>query len=251
MAGLRIAAAQSKSVAGDVTANVGRHCAFIDVAATVGTQLLVFPELSLTGYDLRGLANNAIAIDDARLDPLRERAARFGMTIVAGAPLANKAGLPFIGALIFHADGRTCAYRKHFLHDGEESAATARTAISKIIDVRGVPVALAICADTAQRQHPHAAAVAGATLYVAGSVITPNGYEKEAAMLSGYAKLFQLGILLANHAFDTGGVACAGRSAFWLPGGQLLIEATGQGELLVLADEDSGAILPVDTSNCH
>jgi predicted amidohydrolase len=112
-------------------------------------------------------------------------------------------------------------------------------------------VALAICADTSNQQHPHAAVMAGATLYVAGSVISESGHAKESSMLSGYAKLFDSGILLANHAFETGGYPSAGRSAVWLPGGQLLIEAPGQGELLVTADEDSGAVVPVDTSVCH
>ena len=251
MAGLRIAAAQSSSVPGDIAANVRRHCVFIDAAAALGTQLLVFPELSLSGYDLQGLAANAIGMDDARLDPLRERAASLGMTIVAGAPLANPGGLPFIGAPVFHADGRASVYRKHFLHEGEEKYAAPGSAISKVIDVRGVPVALAVCADTSNQLHPHAAAVADATLYVASSVITPGGYAKEVAMLSGYARLFSMGILLANHAFETGGYTSAGRSAVWLPDGQLLCEAPGQGELLLLADEDNASILPVDTSNCH
>ena len=110
---------------------------------------------------------------------------------------------------------------------------------------RGVPVALAICADTSHQQHPHAAVIAGATLYVAGSVITPGGYAKEQSLLSGYAKLFSLGILLANHATATGGYQSAGRSAIWLPDGQLLIEAPGPGELLVVGDEDIGSILPI------
>lgn len=251
MAGLRIAAAQSASIPGDIDANLQRHCAFIDAAAGAGVELLVFPELSLTGYEPALLAANLLAADDTRLTPLRARAQSLGMTIIAGAPLPNKDGLPHIGALIFHADGRTSTYRKHFLHPGEEQFAAAGSAVSKIIDVRGVPVALAICADTANQQHPHAAAVAGATLYAAGSLISSAGYEKEQSLLSGYAKLFSLGILLANHAFATGGYTCAGRSAVWLPDGQLLVEAPGQGEFLVLADEDSGAVLPVEPSKCH
>jgi predicted amidohydrolase len=119
--------------------------------------------------------------------------------------------LPSIGAAIFHADGRTSAYRKHFLYHGEEKFAAPGSAVSKVIDVGGVAVAVAICADTANQQHPHAAAVAGATLYVASSVITPDGHASQAALLSGYAKLFNVGILLANHAFDTGGYTSAGR----------------------------------------
>lgn len=49
------AAAQSISIAGDVRANLVRHQHFMQAAAEQGVQLLVFPELSLTGYE-RGLA---------------------------------------------------------------------------------------------------------------------------------------------------------------------------------------------------
>jgi predicted amidohydrolase len=245
MAGLRIAAAQSHSFPGDVAANVARHCVFIDAAAQAGVRLLVFPELSLTGYELAGMQAAAIAPDDARLAEIAERAVRHQMTIVAGAPLPNPQGLAFIGVIVFLPDGSTRTHRKHFLHPGEEQFAAAGSAISKVIDVRGVPVALAICADTSHQQHPHAAVIAGATLYVAGSVITPGGYAKEQSLLSGYAKLFSLGILLANHATATGGYQSAGRSAIWLPDGQQLVAAPGPGELLVIGDEDIGSILPI------
>ncbi|HJR33258.1 MAG TPA: nitrilase-related carbon-nitrogen hydrolase, partial [Pseudomonas sp.] len=49
MTTLTIAAAQSISVAGDLAANIARHLRFMQVAAEQGVQLLVFPELSLTG----------------------------------------------------------------------------------------------------------------------------------------------------------------------------------------------------------
>lgn len=52
---LRIAAAQSASVPGDIAQNVAHHVQFGTLAAKRGVQLLVFPELSLTGYEL-GLA---------------------------------------------------------------------------------------------------------------------------------------------------------------------------------------------------
>lgn len=251
MAGLRVAAAQSASLPADIDANVKRHCVFSDAAAGAGVQLLVFPELSLCGYDLAGLQAAALTPDDTRLAPLRDKARQNNMTIVAGASLANPNGLPFIGAIAFQPDGSDSVYRKHVLHPGEARFAAAGGAISHLIDVKGVPVALAICADTSKQQHPHAAVMAGATLYVAGSVITPEGYANEFKQLAGYASLFSIGILLANHAFDTGGYTSAGRSAAWLPDGQLLVDAPGQGELLVIADEDSGAVLPVDTSACH
>ncbi|UUZ50395.1 hypothetical protein LP420_11215 [Massilia sp. B-10] len=83
---------------------------------------------------------------------------------------------------------------------------------------------------------------------MAGSVITPGGYVKDATQLASHAKQFNIGILMANHASTTGGVVCAGRSsAVWMPDGQLLVAAEGQGELLVIADEDIGAVVPVGT----
>jgi predicted amidohydrolase len=251
MALMRMAAAQAHSVPGDTAANVARHCLFIEAAFGAGVRLLVFPELSLSGYDLPGLAAHTVTPDDPRLAPIAARAAAHGMTVVVGAALPNPHGKPFIGAIAFQADGRHTTYRKHFLHEGEERFATPGAAMSAVIDVRGVPVALAVCADTSHQQHPHAAVMAGATLYVAGSLITPGGYAKEAALLAGHAKLFSMGILLANHAFDSGGYQSAGRSAIWWPDGQLLVDAPGTGECLVIGDEDNGSVLPVDTSSCH
>ena len=61
MSTLTIAAAQSISIAGDLAANIQRHLRFIEVAAEQGVELLVFPELSLTGYENEVAA--ALAID--------------------------------------------------------------------------------------------------------------------------------------------------------------------------------------------
>ena len=55
MTTLTVAAAQSISIAGDVHADIVRHQRFIRTAAEQGVQVLVFPELSLSGYE-RGLA---------------------------------------------------------------------------------------------------------------------------------------------------------------------------------------------------
>lgn len=245
MSGLRIAAAQSHSIDGDIAANIARHLEFADAAADAKADLLVFPELSLTGYLLPQLAALAITPDDARLDALRERASRHRMTIVAGAPLARADDKPHIGVIVFHPDGRSSVYRKHFLYEGEEQHAAPGSAISEVITVRGVPVALAICFDTNNQQHPHAAVMAGATVYAAGSVVTPGGIERELAMFANYSRLFKLGILFANHANKTGPYDSAGRSSIWLPDGQLLVEATGQGECLVIGDEDNGDVIPM------
>lgn len=245
MSGLRIAAAQSHTIDGDIAANLARHLVFIDAAAQAGVQLLVFPELSLTGYKLEDFASQAVTPANPRFDVLGERAARHGMTIVIGAPLSGAADRPHIGSIAFAPGGGTTVYRKHFLHDGEDKYVAAGSAMSQLIDVRGVPVGLAICYDVNEQRHPHAALMAGATLYADSSVVTPGGIDRELSTLRGYAALFGMGVLFANHAFKTGPYESAGRSTIWLPDGQVLVQAEGQGECLVIGDEDSGAVIPV------
>lgn len=246
MAGLRFAAAQSASTALDVEANVARHVDFIDAAEEAGVKLLVFPELSLSGYELARMATCAVTPDDAVLAPLRERARKTGMTIVAGAPIRFADSLPAIGAITFHPGGRTSVYRKRFLHAGEEQHAAAGTALSQLHDISGTRVALAICADTSHQQHAHAAAVARAELYAAGSLISVAGYAKDTSQLAGYAKLFGMGVLLANHAYASGGYKSAGRSACWAAGGELVAAAPGDGELLVIVQDGHGEIVTLD-----
>ena len=52
---LTLALAQINTHLGDVEANLEKHLAMIHAARTAGAELLVFPELSLTGYVLQDL----------------------------------------------------------------------------------------------------------------------------------------------------------------------------------------------------
>jgi len=56
MTKLRLGLAQIKTRLGDVAGNLEHHLAYVEDAAREGVQLLVFPELSLTGYVLQDLA---------------------------------------------------------------------------------------------------------------------------------------------------------------------------------------------------
>ena len=53
---LKIALAQINTRLGDIQANLEKHLALAQQARQAGMDLLVFPELSLTGYVLQDLA---------------------------------------------------------------------------------------------------------------------------------------------------------------------------------------------------
>lgn len=240
MTSLTIAAAQSISIAGDLAANITWHQHFIRAAAEQGVQLLVFPELSLTGYE-RGLAAElAIAPDDAVLQPLRDIAREVGVTVVVGMPIRLSENSPvLIGALVLGIDGSLAVYSKQHLHSGEEVAFAPGTGGSTLT-IGSDTVALAVCADFSQASHAAAAALQGADLYAAGVLITENGYAPDTALLQGYAVTHSMAVLMANHGGATGGWESAGRSAVWASDGSLIAAAPGSGHLLVVARRNAG-----------
>lgn len=82
--GIRIALAQSAPILGDVRRNLRQHVALARRAAAGGASLVVFPELSLTGYRLQDLVSEvAVRLDSpGALEPLLRESRRIG--IVAG-----------------------------------------------------------------------------------------------------------------------------------------------------------------------
>src|SRR5690606_19929786 len=169
---LCLAAAQTISVPGDLNANVERHCVFVRAAAAAGVELLLFPELSLSGYEPERVAACVVAPDGPELAPLRELARRHGMTLVLGAPLASGNPRPHIGALVLRPDGSHLGYHKRHLHPGEEPWASAGCAAGAGFELGAERCALAICADLGHPEHAAAAAAAGASLYLAGVLVS-------------------------------------------------------------------------------
>ena len=235
MSSIRIAAAQSASVAGDVAANVAIHCRFINAAAANGVDLLLFPELSLCGYELPLLGACTLKPGDAALLPIAELVARTQMTVIVGAPVTSQSGRPHIGAITFLPDGTASVYCKQYLHAGEEVFATPGEIGALSQPLGAERYSLAICADTAQEQHASAASASGASLYLASVLVSESGYASDAANLQRYAERHRLGVLMANHGGPSGGYVTAGRSAFWSPGGELVVAAPGVGGYLVIA----------------
>src|ERR1700687_5975630 len=90
---LRVAVAQPACVPYDVAANAFRHAATVRSA---GARVVVFPELSLTGYELDA---PAITVEDPRLAPIVEACAATGSLALVGAPLQGDAGQAHIAML--------------------------------------------------------------------------------------------------------------------------------------------------------
>ncbi|MFJ7142125.1 carbon-nitrogen hydrolase family protein [Pseudomonas protegens] len=237
---LTLAAVQSVSIAGDLPANLARHQHLMGLAAQQGVQLLVFPELSLTGYEPQLAAELALAPDSQQLQPLRELARELKLTTVVGMPIRlNVDGPVLIGALVLGADGSLAVYSKQHLHPGEERAFAPGSGGAPL-QLGNEILALAVCADFCHASHVQAAVDAGAGIYAAGVLISEGGYAVDSALLQGYARDHGILVLMANHGGPSGGWSCAGRSAIWGAQGQLLGAVEGVGEALLIARREGG-----------
>ena len=216
---LRIAAVQCVSHPGDIARTIAEHAAQIEAAAEDGATVVVFPELSLTGYepDLIDLHGIRIAVDDPVLQPLSRICQQRRVHALVGVPTAGTA-LPQIGVL--HIDDRGAvrpAYAKQHLHVGEIGIFGAGPS-GALLDIGGWKLALSICSDAAVPAHPAAARRAGADAYlVAGLYLI--GAEQRLAQQMEQASRQGLWVLLAQYSGGTGGGPACGRSGGWRPDG--------------------------------
>lgn len=210
------------------------------LAAKQGVKFLIFPELSLTGLELSCVRELAQAPNAAIFQPLCELSKRLEMTTVVGIPLC-KAGSDaiLIGSLIFSADGSRSTYTKQYLHPGQDAVFSSGNG-GEFLNIGSEYVALSVCADFTYDSHVQAAAKGGAGVYAASVLISDKGYQRDSDLLKGYAREHSLGVLMANHGAPSGGWTCAGRSAFWAPGGKMVVSAASTGDCLVIARRRKG-----------
>jgi len=228
-----VAAAQCVSVRDNLDENISRHLKFVEIAASVGANLLVFPELSLTGYELDLASGLQLNADDPRMGPLRNAAESNNMHILVGGPMASGMDKPFLGAFLLSPEA-SIGYAKIHVHGSEqEYFASGREGC--IVPIAGVLTAIAICADTSHPSHAADAARQDAELYVASVMKTGAEYQTHADRLQQYASRHRMAVLTANYAGSTGGSDSAGRSAIWDEHGRNIAEARLNGENLVVA----------------
>ena len=238
MSDFALVGAQSIAVRGNLRENVGHHVRLASQAADHGARLVLFPELSLTGYDRSLTTADAIVTSDARLQPLRNLARARDIVVVAGAPFAAPAGL-HIAAIVFAPDGTVGTYVKQHVPAGEAATFVPGRGGAPLV-IGDEVVGLAICADISQPGHARAAVKGGATVFAASCLISEDGYAADAALLRCAAADHQVLVLMANYGGPSGAWPSAGKSAVWSATGELLACAPAAGEALVVATRSRG-----------
>jgi predicted amidohydrolase len=239
MSGFKIAAAQIPAVRGDVTTNLSAHVDAVRTAAMHAVSMIVFPELSLTGYELDLAAHLAFSATDARLSGLRELAQRHQLTLVVGAPIGTASAKPAIGAFVLMPDGGIRSYLKMHLGGGESAYCSPGMA-PRVVDIGDQRIGLSICADSSRPSHARTYSERGARTYAAGVFLTAEWYVTDAPRLQQFAQDFEMLTVMANQGASTGTYSSVGKSAIWEPGGKLLVQAQGVEPVLLAAADVGG-----------
>ena len=218
---LTVSAAQPACTPHDLVGNARTHA---DAVRAAHTRVVVFPELSLTGYELD--AQVVSSTDDALL-PIVEACGSTGSVALVGAPVGDQGGRAFIGMLRVDSAGVQVAYRKSWLGPAEAERFRPGDGPTSI-DVDGWRLGLGLCKDTGAAQHIAGTAALGVDAFVAGLVHRPEELPEQEARAVVIARTCRAWVVFASFAGPTGGGfdQTAGASGIWSPEG-LAVVRTG------------------------
>ena len=178
---LTIAGLQTPGTLRDVEANLRELEAAAEEAVDRGAELLITPEMFVTGYVV-GDALPELAAQDF-LGPVRDLAARAGLAVLLGAPELSDAGVHNAAYFIDDRGEVLSCYRKsHLFGELDRSQFVAGEELFGLVEFRGVRIATMICYDVEFPEVVRAAALAGAHLWenqVYVAYIDHDGSEEE------------------------------------------------------------------------
>jgi predicted amidohydrolase len=113
---VEVALAQICPETGNIEANIGKFVDYLDRAAEVGAQLVIFPELALTGY---GCGDQFFAVAEEVPGPSTERlcqeARKRNQHVIWGMPERGLPGIVYNSAVLVGPQGHIGTWRKHTL----------------------------------------------------------------------------------------------------------------------------------------
>ncbi|MEM6839490.1 MAG: carbon-nitrogen hydrolase family protein [Cyanobacteria bacterium P01_C01_bin.120] len=238
---VKLAIAQTRPIRGNVAANLIQHQRWVTLAARYEADVLMFPELSLTGYEPSRAKTLAMSATDPCLEPLQQLADRHQLTIAVGMPMSYDNGVS-IGVLLFHPNAMRQAYLKQYLHSDEEPFFHAGRHLTQTI-ATAPEVAIAICYELSVPAHAQQAAATGAQVYLASVAKSAAGIEKAAVRLAAIAQQYSFQVMMVNCVGPCEDFEGAGGSAVWNREGSLLAQLDSRHEALLILDTETDAVI--------
>lgn len=232
---MKICAAQIKSQVGNIQENIIKHKKLIDLAISQSVELIIFPELSLMGYEPKLAREFAISTYD-KLNEFQEISNKNSILIGVGMPIKRHEDI-YIGMIIFRPHQSVLIYNKQHLHSDELTYFT-RGQDEVFLMIGDTKIAPAICYESLLCEHSDKAALNGANIYFASVAKSTTGVEKANTFMPKIAKKHSFVVLMSNSIGPCDNFISAGGTSVW----------NNQGIVQVQLDDSSEGIAVFDTS---
>ncbi len=224
---------------GEPERNFEQVRAWTEEAARRGSQLVVFPELWPTAYDLEHWPRHADQLGEgmfARLSAL----AREQRLAVASSVLEARAGRAYNTFALYAADGSLQGlYRKvHLVPMLDEPRWLAAGDALTVAQTGWGPTGLGICYDLRFPEMWRRYALAGARLFLLPAEWPSRRITHWQTLLRARAIENQVFVAACNRVGESKGETFGGRSAVIDPWGEPVVEADGEAEALITAEID-------------
>jgi predicted amidohydrolase len=248
---LTLALAQINTRLGDVQANLEKHLEIIRGARDGGADLLVFPELSLTGYVLQDLAatvSHRAGPEDPVFQPLLE--ASRGLDLMVGYVDEDRRHRFYISSAYLSGGETVHVHHKVYLPTYglfDEGRFFAWGDHVRAFDTRFGRLGMLICEDFWHASPPYLLWLDGADLFLFQSASPGRGLNEEPQLESArwvehinraYASLFTVFVAHANRVGYEDGLNFWGGSTLYDPNGDLLKKGSYHEEALSLVEID-------------
>lgn len=240
---MKISVTQIKPYKGDIQRNIETHLMWIDRAVSQQADLIVFPELSITGYEPSLAKDLAITPDDLRFEIFQQVADATGISIAFGVPLKTQSGIS-ISLLLCQPKLPPLVYSKKYLHADEEPYFVSDEGM-RVVDFKSNRLAFSICYELSVPEHEAYAVQHGAEFYISSVAKSVSGVDNALTRLSEIAKKNSIPVVMANCIGHCDDFDCGGRSSVFDNTGKLLGQLDANTEGILVFDTISNQVTNV------
>ncbi|MCF5709761.1 carbon-nitrogen hydrolase [Pseudomonas syringae] len=249
---MRVALYQCTPLPLDVSGNLTRLQQQAKAAAAQGAQVLVCPEMFLTGYNIGAYAcaELAQAQDGPAATRIAEIAREQGIAILYGYPERSAEQQIYNAVQLIDSNGnRLSNYRKtHLFSDLDKSMFAAGEALGPVVELNGWRLGMLICYDVEFPENTRRLALDGAELILVPTAnMAPFDFVCDVTVR---ARAFEnhCYVVYANYCGSEGEIRYCGLSSVCAPDGSRPALAA-QDEALLIADVDRAQLTQARTVN--
>ncbi|MBP0942228.1 carbon-nitrogen hydrolase family protein [Pseudomonas alliivorans] len=249
---MRVALYQCEPMPLDVSGNLTRLERQAQAAAAQGAQLLVCPEMFLTGYNIgaRACAELAQAQDGPAAQRIAEIARQYAIAILYGYPERSVEQRVYNAVQLIDSRGeRSSNYRKtHLFSELDKSMFSAGEDLCPVVELNGWRLGMLICYDVEFPENTRRLALAGAELILVPTAnMAPFDFVCDVTVR---ARAFEnhCYVVYANYCGSEGEIRYCGLSSVCAPDGSRPALAA-QDERLLIADLDRVQLAQARTVN--